>query len=155
MRRRMAVFFLMLLAAPLSAQASGLLGGLAIQGYDPVEYFRSGEAVPGDPRFVATSGFMTYYFASKFTMEAFLADKASFTPRYGGNCAYQASLGRMIPGDPEIWEIQDGKLYFFFTEESQDAWYTNHEQRLMDANAAWAAYTKPALPKQKPPKKHP
>jgi YHS domain-containing protein len=134
------VLFLLavLLAAP--AHAGGLLGGLALEGHDPVIYVEYGTAVKGFRQHVATSDGMAYYFRAPENVEIFLADKAKYTPQFGGHCAYQAAKGRIIAGNPKLWVIEGGKLYFFRSDDSRDAWYLMMRENIIQGAATWAAY---------------
>lgn len=88
--------------------------GLAIQGYDPVAYFK-GNAVKGKKEWVATYEGITYRFATAANKEAFIKNPASYEPQYGGWCAYaMGSYGKKVEVDPETFKIVDGKLYLFY-----------------------------------------
>ncbi len=84
--------------------------GIAIRGYDPVAYFTDGKPVEGDPKITATHEGATYRFASEEHRTVFIADPAKYAPAYGGYCGYAASINRLSPTDPKVWQIVDGRL---------------------------------------------
>lgn len=84
---------------------------LALHGYDPVAFFKSGKPTLGDAKHVATHDGAAYYFADGANRDAFAADPAKYAPQYGGYCAYGVSVGKKFDGDPRFWKVVDGKLY--------------------------------------------
>ena len=94
--------------------------GVAIGGYDLVAYFEQGEPKIGiKAESVEHNGF-TYLFSSKENKELFQRNPGEYLPAYGGWCAYAVAetSSRMAP-NPEIWQIQNGKLQLFY-----DNWKT-------------------------------
>ncbi len=108
---------LTLVAATLLAWQSAIAGpqyltdDLAIGGYDAVGSFESRDAVKGDPRFAHDWNGATWQFASTANRDRFAADPQAYAPQYDGYCAYAAAFQSKAHGDPEVWEIVDGKLY--------------------------------------------
>lgn len=103
------------------AQANGrakvfnLEKGLAIQGYDPVAYFKSNKAIQGKKELAAQFEGVTYYFSSPANKEAFAKNPRAYEPQYGGWCAYaMGATGEKVEIDPETFKILDGKLYLFY-----------------------------------------
>lgn len=96
---------------------TGLFGGVAIKGYDPVAYFTEGRAMKGSPDFAYDWLGTPWHFANASHRDMFAADPAGYAPQYGGYC----TLGVGVDGhaaeniDPEqSWRIIDGKLYLVF-----------------------------------------
>jgi YHS domain-containing protein len=88
---------------------------LAIQGYDPVAYFKQNEAVKGRKEFAVYHMGTTYYFASAANKSAFKENPAQYEPQYGGWCAYaMGSKGEKVSIDPKTYKITNGKLYLFY-----------------------------------------
>jgi hypothetical protein len=50
--------------------------------------------------------------------DAFEKDPARYLPAYGGFCGYAASIDRVSPVDPTIWQIVDGRLVLQHTPEA-------------------------------------
>jgi len=88
---------------------------LAIQGYDPVAYFKQNSAVKGRKEFAVYYMGITYYFSSAVNKEEFKKNPAQYEPQYGGWCAYaMGSKGEKVAIDPKTYKITNGKLYLFY-----------------------------------------
>jgi YHS domain-containing protein len=88
---------------------------IAIQGYDPVSYFKQNKAIKGKKELVASYEGVLYQFSSSSNKEIFLKNPSSFEPQYGGWCAYaMGSSGDKVEVNPETFKIIDGKLYLFY-----------------------------------------
>ncbi|PVX46462.1 hypothetical protein C8C85_2322 [Flavobacterium sp. 103] len=88
---------------------------VAIQGYDPVSYFKQNKAIKGKKEIFTTYDGVIYQFSSAANKETFLKSAASFEPQYGGWCAYaMGSVGEKVEINPETFKIIDGKLYLFY-----------------------------------------
>ena len=85
--------------------------GVAIDGYDPVAYFVDGKPVRGLAEFEQTWNGARYRFASAANRDRFANSPESFTPQYGGFCAFAVSRGYTADIDPAAWSVVDGKLY--------------------------------------------
>lgn len=102
---------------PLRKKHFNLEKGLAIEGYDPVAYFRQGKAVKGKKDFAVFTQGATYYFSSAENKELFKANPAKYEPEYGGWCAYaMGAKGEKVQVDPETFKIVNGKLYLFYNQ---------------------------------------
>jgi YHS domain-containing protein len=118
-----------------------LENGLAIQGYDPVAYFKQFKAVKGNPKFSYTYAGVTYHFSSEENRKAFIETPQKFEPEYGGWCAYAVGAydGR-VEIDPETFKIVNGKLYlfynFYFTN-TLNSWNKDESNLLNKANTNW------------------
>src|SRR6478672_6882275 len=85
---------------------------VAIQGYDPVAYFKQKKAVKGRSAFAVSHQGVTYYFANEADKAAFLKNPSGYEPQYGGWCAFaMGDYGEKVDVDPETFKIVDGKLY--------------------------------------------
>ena len=88
---------------------------VAIQGYDPVAYFKQNKAVKGKKEITATYEGVTYYFAMQVDKDFFLKSPTSYEPQYGGWCSYaMGAKGEKVEIDPETFKIVDGKLNLFY-----------------------------------------
>lgn len=90
------------------------VGGLAIDGYDPVAYFEQGEARKGVEAEVVIHQGLKYYFSSTKNRLLFMENPDKYLPNYGGWCAYAVAENsiKMEP-DPLQWQIQEGELILF------------------------------------------
>jgi YHS domain-containing protein len=94
---------------------------IAIQGYDPVAYFKQSKAVKGKKELTAVYQGVEYHFSSAVNKDAFVKNPASFEPQFGGWCAYaMGDSGDKVEVNPETFKILDGKLYLFY-----NAYFTN------------------------------
>jgi len=89
--------------------------GLAIQGYDPVSYFKQNKAVKGNDDISTTYQGIAYHFSSAENKNAFIKNPSAYEPQYGGWCAYaMGKSGEKVEVDPETFKIIEGKLYLFY-----------------------------------------
>lgn len=92
-----------------------LENNVAIQGYDPVAYFKQGKAIKGKKESAAVFEGIIYYFYSTANKEAFLKNPTAYEPQYGGWCAYaMGDSGQKVAINPETFKIVGGKLYLFY-----------------------------------------
>ncbi len=100
---------------PLVKKHFNLKNGLALEGYDPVAYFKQNKAVEGKKEFSIFHQGATYYFASAENKELFKNDPAKYEPAYGGWCAYaMGAKGEKVAIDPGTFKIKDGRLFLFY-----------------------------------------
>ncbi len=115
------------------------LGGLALDGYDPVAYFEEGRPVPGSKAFTHAWSGATWRFASAAHRDAFAAAPERYAPQYGGFCAWAVAHGYTADVDPEAWKIVDGKLYLNYDKEVQAKWEADVPGHIQSADANWPA----------------
>jgi YHS domain-containing protein len=111
--------------------------GTALQGYDPVAYFTAGRPTIGDPSITAVYNGATYRFASVENKDAFERDPARFEPQFGGYCGYAASINKISPIDPLIWQIIDGRLVLQHTQKAYDLFNADAPASLARADGNW------------------
>jgi hypothetical protein len=88
---------------------------IAIQGYDPVAYFKSGKAVKGKKEFAVNAEGIIYYCSTAANKALLIQNYTAYEPQYGGWCAYaMGSSGEKVDITPETFNIVDGKLYLFY-----------------------------------------
>lgn len=92
--------------------------GLALAGYDPTSYFLDNKPLKGDPALARTYQGATYHFVDASHKNAFEKDPAKYVPRFGGFCGYAASINKVSPVNPEIWQLVDGHLVLQHTPEA-------------------------------------
>jgi YHS domain-containing protein len=111
--------------------------GLALEGYDPITYFSAAQPVKGDPRFMAVYNGATYRFVSMENRVAFESDPARYAPAFGGYCGYAASINKISPVNPMIYQIIDGRLVLQHTDEAYRLFNKNPERSLARADMNW------------------
>lgn len=87
---------------------------VAIQGYDPVSYFK-GKPLKGKKEISAIFQGVIYIFSTQANKEIFIKNPSSYEPQFGGWCAYaMGNSAEKVKIDPETFKILDGKLYLFY-----------------------------------------
>jgi len=118
---------------------------VAIQGYDPVAYFKQGKAVKGEKEFSSAYEGVVYYFANAADKELFAKNPAAYEPQYGGWCAFaMGSYGEKVEINPETFKITDGKLYLFynaFFNNTLKDWNKDEANLKKKADATWKKTT--------------
>jgi YHS domain-containing protein len=114
---------------------------IALQGYDPVAYFKQKKAVKGKKEMSFTYEGIVYYFSSNANLDSFTKMPAAFEPQYGGWCAYaMGSTGEKVEIDPETFKIIDGKLYLFYNayfNNTLKSWNKNEATFKKNADTNW------------------
>jgi YHS domain-containing protein len=107
-----AVFALFFTAAvPLAAAAESTK--LAMQGYDPVNYFTEAQPAKGNPDFSHVWDGERYLFANAKHRDMFAAAPEKYSPQFPGWCAAALTRGEHVVPDPRNWIIIEGRLYLF------------------------------------------
>lgn len=113
--------------------------GLALEGYDPVAYFADQKPIKGDAAIERTYNGATYRFASKAHKDAFEKNPSAYVPAFGGFCGYAASINRVSPVNPEIWQIVDGKLVLQHTPKAYELFNADAPGNFARASQNWPA----------------
>lgn len=102
---------------------------VAIDGYDPVSYFKNGPK-KGDPRKYFDYEGVRYQFSSDQNMNEFKANPARFEPAWGGWCGHaMAQRGEKVEINPECYKIIGGRNVLFYRTIFANA-LTNWEKEL-------------------------
>ena len=115
--------------------------GLAIDGYDPVAYFKKNKAIEGKKEFAVNHQGAVYYFSSAENKDAFTKNPSAYEPQYGGWCAYaMGKNGDKVNVDPETFKIINGKLYLFynrFFNNTLTSWNKDEANLRTNADVNW------------------
>ncbi|MGH1484786.1 MAG: YHS domain-containing (seleno)protein [Cellvibrionaceae bacterium] len=106
-------------------------------GYDLVSYQTGKKPLPGNGNFVSTVDNVNYIFSNKENLDTFNKNKDKYLPQYGGYCAYGAFVGKKFIGDPNVWEVVDGKLYFNLDNNVKSVWVKDIPGHIEGANKQW------------------
>lgn len=109
----------------------------ALGGFDTVAYFTEGKAVPGRAKYHHFWNGAVWYFSSEENRNQFAATPTSFAPQYDGYCAWAASQNYKRPGDPQVWQIVDGKLYVKVHEGAQEKWRADIPNHITQGDDNW------------------
>lgn len=109
---------------------------LAVRGFDVVSYFTDdGVPVEGSEEFTVRYEGFDYRFASEENAQTFIAEPAKYAPAYGGYCAWAIGANdALAPGDPEVFEIVDGKLYLNYNGGVQKKWNADRDGFIASAD---------------------
>lgn len=107
---------------PVYTKAAG--DTLALSGYDAVSYFQGdGKPVEGSKDFTVKYQGFDYRFANEENAKTFAAEPAKYVPAYGGYCAWAIGANNALaPGDPNVYDVVDGKLYLNFSPAVKEKW---------------------------------
>jgi YHS domain-containing protein len=114
---------------------------VAIQGYDPVAYFKQNKALKGKKEIASTYDGVIYYFSSVENKSQFMKTPTKYEPQYGGWCAYaMGNSGDKVEINPETFKIIDGKLFLFYNayfNNTLKSWNKNEAGLKAKADANW------------------
>lgn len=127
---------------------------LALQGYDPVAYFKEGGGKPakGLDTIATVYQGVRYRFATEEHKKLFLASPEKYEPAYGGWCAFAMAKKDKVEVDPESFLTTNGRLMLFykgFFNDTRAKWLKDEAGMTTKADKYWAELTAP--PKPKPP----
>ena len=111
--------------------------GVAIQGYDPVAYFKQNKPVKGSPTNQSVYQGAKFYFASAADKEEFDKNPSKYAPAYGGFCVNNLRKGNLVNGDPNVFFIYKGKLYFCSEKRGAEEFKKNIDQNLDETYDRW------------------
>jgi len=127
--------------ATLRKKQFNLEGNLAIAGFDPVAYFKSGKAIKGKKDLAVSHQGVIYYFSSLENKEEFKSNPSHYEPEYGGWCAYaMGEKGEKVNIDPETFKIVNDKLYLFYNKffnNTLKSWNKDEARLKLSADNNW------------------
>jgi len=121
--------------ASLPASAGNTLG-TAFAGYDPVTYFQS-NPTQGQAKFFHSWDGALWVFSTSENRDTFKADPTAYAPQFDAYCAWAASQGYKRPGNPNVTQMEGGKLYTFVHEGARDKWRADIAKHITDGEAHW------------------
>ncbi len=143
MRNIVIALVLMLIAGPAIAQEEIFSkSNAAIQGYDPVAYFKDSKPVKGKNEFSYVWKGATWNFVNSQNLNEFKSNPEAFAPQYGGYCAYGVADGHKATTSPDAWTIVEGKLYLNYNKEVQALWKKDQNKYIKVANNRWPTVKK-------------
>lgn len=119
--------------------------GVAIHGYDPVSYFDD-KPQKGDSKYAHTYKGVSYRFVSEDNLKQFKNNPESYTPQYGGWCAFaMGDYGDKVKVDPKTYKVTDGKLYLFYNfylTNTLDDWNRDESNLIKKGDENWNSFLK-------------
>lgn len=113
--------------------------GVAIGGFDPVNYHTSNSAKMGAETIKFNWENTEWHFASEENKALFQSDPKKYAPQFGGFCSFAVSTGFTASTDPNEWNIKDGKLYLFNGSGPKTDWEAASDSGIIqDGVTAWS-----------------
>lgn len=140
MKKSIIVLFVAFLATTAIAQTGkhlNLKNNVAIQGYDPVAYFESAQAIKGKKEITVKFNDAIYQFSSENNKDLFLKNPSHYEPQFGGFCAYGLSEGYEAPIQPDAFTIVENKLYLNYNLKVKEMWTKDRATRIEKAIVNW------------------
>jgi YHS domain-containing protein len=132
---------LFVLSAFIGAQAQNseifVTNGKAIDGYDPVAFFKESKPVKGVDNLSYQWKGATWLFSSPANLQAFKANPVKFAPQYGGYCAYGTAQGHKAPTEADTWTIVNDKLYLNYNLKIKATWTKDQQAFIKTADQKW------------------
>ena len=116
--------------------------GVILQGNDAVAYFSQMKAVKGDTKYFARYNGATYWFSTEQNQTMFKDHPEMFAPQYGGFSGYGMSLGKLLPANPEIFDVVDGHLIFQNSQQEDEEFRKDLAGNVAKANSNWPELVK-------------
>ena len=107
-----------------------------VRGFDPVAY-HGGKPAAGVAEHSVDWGGAKWQFASAENKAKFEANPSAYAPQFGGYCAYGVSVGAKFDGDPRLFKVVGGKLYFNLNPEIQSIWLKDVPGNIRKADGQW------------------
>lgn len=114
----------------------------AIQGYDPVAYFKEAKPVKGKQELSYSWKNAEWHFSSAENLNEFKQNPEKFAPQFGGYCAYGVADGHKASTSPDAWTIVNGKLYLNYNSDVRDLWKKDQHAFIEKANKNWSTVKK-------------
>ncbi|MDJ0787911.1 MAG: YHS domain-containing (seleno)protein [Myxococcota bacterium] len=106
-------------------------------GYDLVSYHVGEKPVRGNGNHLVVHEGVTYLFQGEDSKARFEKDPERYLPAYGGYCAYGVSVGKKFHGDPDVWEIVDGRLFLNLDNKIKGLWVKDIPGHVKKADQQW------------------
>jgi YHS domain-containing protein len=109
---------------------------IAADGYDVVTFF-AGKPQPGKTEFTTRYEGADWFFFSQANKDLFLTNPDLFAPQYGGYCAWAVAKGKLAPGSPDHWHVEDGRLFFNYNARVERRWQKKRAKFIREADGRW------------------
>ena len=133
----LSAFVLFFIAQSYGQREVYIKSNVAIDGYDPVAYFKVAMPVKGRSELSYKWKDALWYFSSKANLDDFKSDPEKFAPQFGGYCAYGMAEGHKASTSPDAWTVLNGKLYLNYNKNVKELWDKDRPGYIEKANANW------------------
>jgi|TARA_R110000796_G_scaffold16035_1_gene50438 YHS domain-containing protein len=110
---------------------------LAIHGHDIISYYNNDIVQKGNNNFQAIYKGKRYIFTKKENQLLFAKNPEKYLPKFDGLCAHSASHQKMIAGNPSVYVVDQGNLYFFLDNNAKNAWNERDDDKVAKASKHW------------------
>ncbi len=109
--------------------------GIALNGYDPVAYFKAHQPTIGDSQFSYKWSGAIWQFSSARNRDQFVQSPESFAPQFGGFCSF--AVGKGVTADilTDAWHIEGDKLYMFADKNVRTEWVDKIDEGSIEGSA--------------------
>lgn len=111
--------------------------GLAIGGFDPIEYFSHGVSRRGHRNYEAVWRGVSWRFVNSGNQAEFKKNPTVYAPGFAGYDPTAIAEGILVTGHPRIWAIHDTKLYLFHDPVDRALWVKNPDGVIAKAAEVW------------------
>jgi len=109
--------------------------GVAVQGYDVVNYHVNNDAIKGKPEYQVVWHNVKWNFANEDNKQFFLQTPEKYAPQYGGYCSFAVSKGVTANSDAQVWLVKNSKLYLFMDGDVKAQWL--QEEGVIASDRNW------------------
>jgi hypothetical protein len=113
------------------------LAGVALFGFDPVNYFLEGSPRPGSESFELLFGGFTWRFRSEANRAAFRDRPDAYVPRFGGYDPIALVRGVPVAGHPTMFVVHENQLFLFHQPENRAKFLADPAAAINTARSAW------------------
>lgn len=137
----LAAAWLGLLVSPLAAVSERIVSdwrtGLALHGFDPVSYYTEAAPQIGRAELEHAHAGVVWRFRNEGNLAAFVKHPELYMPRFGGYDPVVIARGTATPGHPELWLIEQNRLYLFYNAENRALFKKSLVSILAAAETRW------------------
>jgi len=109
---------------------------IALDGYDVTSYFNE-TLKKGNAEFSINHLGVDWHFSSKENLNLFKEEPERYIPQFGGYCSKAVSTGFAAPADPSIYNVYEGKLYIFSSEDVKQNFIKNPSSIITACEKKW------------------
>ena len=111
--------------------------GVAIGGFDPINYFTHGKARRGSADHEWVWRGATWRFANSGNRAAFARNPTVYAPQFAGYDVTAIAKGTTVTGHPSIWAVRKNRLYLFHDPVNRRMWQKDPDGVISRATKAW------------------
>lgn len=121
--------------------------GLALRGYDVVEYFNN-QKKKGLKDISYQWKNVEWRFSSQKNLDKFKENPQAFEPQFGGYCAFGMSFDYAAKTEPDCFTLYKERLYLNYAKKYQKQWRAAKEERISLAEKNWPRVKEELLKQQ-------